>query len=352
MASRAKHEEIFQHLHRAIVGGKYGPGARLPSDAVLARRFRVSRPTVAQALRDLRELGLVERRAGAGSFVRRSLGVGILGLLADGLEATEVAAPWSAELGRATRHAGWNLQTGEPVGDRDPDRVAREWAARGARGVFFAPLEHHPVRSAVNRALAERFAAQGIAVILLDRDIAEFPARSEHDLVGIDDFASGHEAAAHLLARGARRLVLVARPAFPATTDLRLAGVRAAVRRTEGAAVEFCVGDPADTTWLARVSRQTRCDALIGSNDLTAARLVGSLQSLGRRVPDEVMVMGFDDARCATETSPPLTTMRQPYAALATAAVEAMLSRLRQPPAPARRILLRADLVARASTTV
>jgi LacI family transcriptional regulator len=347
----AKHALIFQDLHQAIKRGDFKDGARLPSESALARRFGASRPTVAQALRELQRLELVERHRGAGTFVR-SLppASGTLGLLADGLGATEIFEPLSAEVDRAARAFGWNVLMGGAVGDRSPELIAREWEERKVSGVFFAPLEHHPVRTAVNRALVDSLRRRGLAVVLLDRDLGEFPERSGHDLVAIDDFFAGFELADHLVSRGCRRIVFAARPEYPSTTDLRLAGVRAAVSRLGKAELEFAVGAPDDKNWVGTILRKTRADGVIASNDTTAAKLLQTFQELGRRIPEEIKVGGFDDVRYASLLSPPLTTMRQPCSALGIAAVETMLGRLRQPHLPARRVLLRAELIVRGST--
>jgi len=351
VAPQPKHKVIFEHLHQAIKRGEFKDGARLPSEKALARHFGVSRPTVAQAMRELQRLDMVERYRGAGSFVRSSpAAAGTLGLLADGLSATEVMEPISVEIARAARAVGWNVVMGAAVADRSPDLIAREWADRRVSGVFFAPIEHHPIRAAVNRALAESLHRLGLAIVLLDRDLGEFPERSAHDLVAIDDFCAGFELAAHLLERGCRRIAFVARPEFPSTTDLRLAGARAAVARTEGSQLEFAVGRPDDQEWAAGLLRGMRADAVIASNDATAALLLQTLQGIGLAVPAAVKVAGFDDVRYAGLLSPPLTTMRQPCAALGAAAIETMLGRLRQPHMPARRVLLRAELVVRKST--
>lgn len=346
-----KHAQIFQSLHQAIQRGDVKDGARLPSELALAKRYGASRPTVAQALRELTRLGLVERHKGAGSFVRRTPpATGTLGLLADGLGATEIVEPVSVEIARAARALGWDVVIGAAVADRSPDVIAREWADRGVAGVFFAPVEHHPVRATLNHAVAERLHHRGLAVVLLDRDLEEFPRRSDYDLVAIDDFFAGYELADHLLGRGCRRLVFVAKPAFPASTDLRLDGARAAVARTEKASLEFAVGLPADAAWVQKLIKRTRADAIIASNDATAAQLMQTLQHLGQPVPAAIRIAGFDDIRYAQLLSPPLTTMRQPCAALGVAAMETMLGRLRQPDMPARRVLLRAELKIRSST--
>lgn len=346
-----KHVQIFQQLHQAINRGDFKHGDRLPSEIALARRFGTSRPTVAQALRELARLNLLERHKGAGSFVRSSPpSAGTFGLLADGLGATEIMEPLSSEIARAAQAAGWNVVMGPAVAERSPDVIAREWVERGVRGVFFAPIEHHPVRAALNRAIAERLRHYGVAVVLLDRDVGEFPERSAHDLVAIDDFFAGFDLVSHLVERGARSIAFVARREFPATTDLRLAGGRAAAARGDGIRFEFVVGSPAEVDWVKKVLQQTKADALVASNDATAAVLLQTSQSLGWRVPEELKVAGFDDVRYAKLLSPSLTTMRQPCRDLGMAAVESMLGRLRQPQMPARRVLLRAELIVRSST--
>jgi LacI family transcriptional regulator len=204
----------------------------------------------------------------------------------------------------------------------------------------------------VNRSLVDCLHQRGLAVVLLDRDVGEFPERSAYDLVAVDDFFAGFDLAAHLLDRGCRRIAFVAKRAFPATTDLRVAGARAAVARVGKAQLVFAVGDPEDKAWVGALLKSVQADAVIASNDATAAQLLQTVQLLGHAVPAEVKVTGFDDVRYAGLLSPTLTTMRQPYAALGSAAVETMLGRLRQPRMPARRVLLRAELIERNSTAL
>src|SRR5580704_17532031 len=94
MNDEPKHREISRFLEAAIAGGKYTTGARLPSEAQLVKQFDVSRPTVGRALRDLEKDGLIERRAGSGSYVRvnseQNKASRIFGLLIPGLASTEI----------------------------------------------------------------------------------------------------------------------------------------------------------------------------------------------------------------------------------------------------------------------
>jgi GntR family transcriptional repressor for pyruvate dehydrogenase complex len=65
-------EVVFDRMAQAIKSGSYEAGERLPAEHDLAVEFQVSRPVVRDALKKLREQGLVYSRQGAGSFVRQS----------------------------------------------------------------------------------------------------------------------------------------------------------------------------------------------------------------------------------------------------------------------------------------
>ena len=67
---RSLADVVFDRLQRAIKSGAYRPDERLPTEHDLAAEFEVSRPIVREALRRLREQGLIYSRRGAGSFVR------------------------------------------------------------------------------------------------------------------------------------------------------------------------------------------------------------------------------------------------------------------------------------------
>lgn len=64
-------EMVFDRMLRSIKSGTYAPDERLPTEHDLAAEYQVSRPIVREALRKLREQGLVYSRQGSGSFVRQ-----------------------------------------------------------------------------------------------------------------------------------------------------------------------------------------------------------------------------------------------------------------------------------------
>ena len=65
-------EVVFDRLSQAIKSGAYAEDERLPAEHDLAAEFQVSRPVIREALKRLRDQGLIYSRRGAGSFVRQS----------------------------------------------------------------------------------------------------------------------------------------------------------------------------------------------------------------------------------------------------------------------------------------
>lgn len=361
--SRPKHQRISDDLQQAIAAGRYPVGARLPSEAQLVRQHGVSRPTVIRALRDLEARGVIERRMGSGSFVRRPDALDPnnrqLGLLIPGLGRTEIFEQICGELAGLARSHDYSLVwggsgPGGPEADLSGDQalaVCRQFIEQRVQGVFFAPFEQVVQREEINRQVAERFRQAGIPVVLIDRDLGPFPKRSDFDLVGLDNMAAGYLLAEHFLKLGCGRLAFVARPNSASTVDARIAGVREALSRR---AVEIPrdwirIGDPRDTRFVRSLLAGGRWDALICANDHTAAELLQSIVTFGARVPEDVRVAGFDDVRFATLLSRPLTTVHQPCREIAIAALRAMMDRILEPALPSRSQLLTPTLVVRES---
>jgi DNA-binding LacI/PurR family transcriptional regulator len=74
--------------------------------------------------------------------------------------------------------------------------------------------------------------------------------------------------------------------------------------------------------------RHVSFDALFAASDLAAIGAMKALQEQGRRVPEDVAVVGFDDLAAAGYASPPLTTVAQDAKAAGSALVEALIERV------------------------
>ncbi|MGV9627904.1 LacI family DNA-binding transcriptional regulator [Streptomyces sp. NPDC003487] len=139
--------------------------------------------------------------------------------------------------------------------------------------------------------------------------------------VDLDHRAGGRLAARHLLTRGCRRPATVTGPlAVPASRE-RLAGFREALAETGVTDVPFAEGGFTLTSgaeaMAALLARHPDVDGVFAANDLMAQGACRLLRQRGKRVPDDVAVVGFDDSGVAVTCEPPLTSVRQPVERMA-----------------------------------
>ncbi len=387
--SESKYKLIAQELLAEITAGKYEPTGRLPSEAQLVKRYEVSRPTAAMALRQLQDQGLIERRAGSGSFVRRKQatneqGQRRIGLLAPELQETEILDAICGDLARLARLHDFNLLWGEEFEDRSEVTQANSPPLRHAPsileearttshapgefhplkysrslcqpfleqdvcGVFFAPFECHAQSRELNHRITDLLKQAGISIILLDRDIYPFPIRSEFDLVGIDNFAGGYMAAMHLLKLGCKRLVFLAPPLTAPTVTHRIAGAREAALDFDGKGISLRVErfEPDEDKPTKKLA--ATADAVVCSCDRVAATLMQALARIGVEVPRDLQLVGFDDVNYARLLTVPLTTIHQPCRDIAVVAFRAMLDSIEKAVVPPRQYLLPGQLIVRES---
>lgn len=359
-----KHREIYRALVAEIAEGKYDATQRLPSEVQLARRFGVSRPTAARALRDLQNDGVAERRVGAGSFLKKGGAKAPqiessrqLGLLLPALEVSEILEAFCGELASLTRVHDYSLLWASSAQARqradlsvkDAAEACQHLIDRAVRGVFFAPFEFSPEMNRVSRRTVDQLKRAGIAVVLLDRDLLPFPYRSDLDLVGIDNVLAGYLAGEHFVKLGVKRVTFVARPFSAPTVTARVAGAREAL---VAAGIEprdfYRIGNPRDERFVRELTT-ARIEGIICGNDFTAAQLMHSFAKMKVRVPDDVRLIGFDNLKYAELLAVPLTTVSQPFRDMAASAMRAMLNRLADPTLPAAALLSNPRLVVRTS---
>lgn len=157
--------------------------------------------------------------------------------------------------------------------------------------------------------------------------------RQRHCVIGTDGFAGGRLAAQHLLHRGRRHLAFLG-DIRGFEIGQRLAGARAAIAESgSGATIEAFaarLSAPATASQvLAELDRMDPAvDGIVAASDMLAMAALRHLHARGRKVPDDVAVIGFDDLALATQTVPPLTTIRQDIAGGAEAMVAALLARI------------------------
>jgi GntR family transcriptional regulator, arabinose operon transcriptional repressor len=353
-----KYQQVYSALRRQIQSGRLGRGDRLPSEAELVRQFGASRITVGRAVRELQVAGLVERRAGSGTYVKAPTTTAALsfGLLIPDLGETEIFEPicrgmMASPLAREHALLWGSLSGPESSKEENAWRLCRQYIERRVSGVFFAPLELVAAKDDVNGRIAQALDDARIPIVLLDRTVVPYPRRGHHDLVGIDNRRAGYVITEHLLAAGARRVAFVALPNAAATVDAREAGYREALYATGLPVQPEMIQrlDPENVVAVRTFLDLARPDGIVCANDRTAAHLMHTILGLGYKIPSDVRLVGLDDAEFASLLPVPLTTLRQPSHQIGDAALAAMLDRVARKDLPTRDILLHCELVVRES---
>jgi DNA-binding LacI/PurR family transcriptional regulator len=148
-----------------------------------------------------------------------------------------------------------------------------------------------------------------------------------------DNERGGFDAVSHLLGENRRRIAFVGTvdPGYPEFLErwngychaLRDAGIELDERLQVDADPSEAAGRKAVERLVAR---QADFDAVFAASDVAAIGVMHALQATGRRVPEDVAIVGFDDIPSASLSSPPLTTVTQDSRQAAEALVDAILS--------------------------
>jgi DNA-binding LacI/PurR family transcriptional regulator len=147
--------------------------------------------------------------------------------------------------------------------------------------------------------------------------------------VDADNRGGARSAVEYLLARGRTRIAHVAGPKDTSAAVDRLAGYRDGMRDAGHTDLPVAYGDWSHASGAHAMERlldrRPRLDAVFVASDAMAAGAIRALARLGRRVPDDVAVIGFDDHVLAAQLTPALTTVRQPIEEFGTVAARHLI---------------------------
>jgi DNA-binding LacI/PurR family transcriptional regulator len=166
-----------------------------------------------------------------------------------------------------------------------------------------------------------------------------------------DNVGGAEKAVRHLLDSGRRRIATIAGPQDMTAGQDRLAGYREALQEA-GFEPRAAHGDFTERSGFeaacALLEAEPKLDAIFGASDLMARGALRALRQAGRRVPEDVAVVGFDDLGVAQATDPPLSSVRQPIEQVARDLVRLLLARVDG--AAVQSLTLPTTLTLRAST--
>ena len=195
------------------------------------------------------------------------------------------------------------------------------------------------------------YASLGIPLVLCGRPVASGSALS---YVDADNVGGAEAAVRYLLDSGRKAVATIAGPPDMAPGVDRLLGYRkalAGVGAPDPGMVAY--GDfsliSGQHALFRLIDHRPGIDAVFASSDLMAAGALHALRRLGRRVPHDVAVIGFDDMPSAQQTDPKLTTVRQPVDAMGVRMVSELLAQIADPAWEPTRVVLDTQLILRGS---
>jgi len=201
----------------------------------------------------------------------------------------------------------------------------------------------------------DAIARRGTPVVVVDRT----SSTQAYCSVAVDDVLGGRIAVEHLIELGHRRIAFVGGPETIGQVRDRLEGARAAVAGAglpESALVEI----PTTAMTVAEgrhagerlegLSATLRPTATFCANDLLALGLLQHCVTYGRRVPEDLAIVGYDDIDFASAAAVPLSSVRQPRRRLGQTAAGLLLDEAANPEHSHRQVVFTPELVVRAST--
>jgi DNA-binding LacI/PurR family transcriptional regulator len=251
---------------------------------------------------------------------------------------------------------------------RTLDAIATE-AAHADNSVLLMPISDPTLRS-VSGAY-QRLSAQAVdgAVIILEArflDQAEFAlppgipvvvidsgAGPGYTVVDTDQALGARQATAHLLSLGHRQVWHIAGPETSFSAVHRTESWEGTLRLAGIAPPPLLRGN-----WTAEsgyrhgltLGRRDDVTAIFAANDEMALGAMRALHELGRAVPGDVSIVGFDDMDVAASFWPPLTTVRQDFATVGRLSIRKLLDRVADPAKAPDTTVVPTDLVIRSST--
>lgn len=386
------YSQIKELIIRAIASGEFKAGARIASEAELAKKYGVSRITTKQALLELMQEGIVYRVPGKGTFVKSlpsqmeagpvngnvrsyeqaeavacengkiippvgTAGVGlILPYLNDFYEAGIVSGA-ERELRNLNYHLIFRKSDNSMA---EENRAIETLRAEGIQGLIIFPIEGPYCSNALIKLKVD-----GFPFVLVDR----FFRGIDTNYVVSDNFGGAYAAGKYLISLGHRHIGLVG------YSPENVISINSRIRGFTQALADMGITLPAQRMELTLEREQVynhqsgRADpeavksiqgylkknpdltAIFAINDYTAICVLRAALQLGIEVPGELSIVGFDNNLLSANVEVPLTTVNQPKKEIGRNAARLLLRIIQNPAADTEKIILPAELVIRASTS-
>ena len=328
-----KHEQIASQLREMIRDRVVSTGGVLPTELELVERYQCSRGTVRRALETLVEEGLVRRKKGSGSYVRRigHLGSqGYIGLIAPGLLNTEILRffhSFTMQAATIGYHILLEVNTGISTIEQE---FVEELARRKVAGVIkFATMPGIP---GFENGIRDSLRKNGLSHVIIN-DFWGDPSDSNH--LVLDEAATIEIVVDHLVSLGHRRIAWADTPE-PNTRHYCLKVFREVLGRHGITLPEeyllWCHSYaplPISDIWPENVHPPT---AIVTPYDGTVRRFIESLPKIGLSVPKDVSIVNLNGQPVLASNSNEFTCASSPVESMVSQALELILNKKSEGP--------------------
>jgi LacI family transcriptional regulator len=238
--------------------------------------------------------------------------------------------------------------------DQDPEKETE----------YLQLLRRHNVAGYLVAYDVNNLAVSGILIqlALQHTPVVAFGSRQLHKKVNViltEDEDGSFRITSHLIELGHRRIALIQGPAHGPGNPVSENRIRGYIRALKSAGIRvlnsyivpggFTVADGQNGA--ERLMKQSPAPtAIVAANDLVAIGAISVLKRLGKRVPDDVSIAGYDNIQMSELVDPPLTTIYQPTYEMGKRAMEAVLTQIQIPGTAGKVIQFEKPLIVRQST--
>ena len=232
-------------------------------------------------------------------------------------------------------------------GGTSEDEYVEMLVDRGVSGIIFVSGRHSDTGGDVTR--YQRLRERGVPLVTINGNSPTIRAPG----FTTDDRAAARIAVEHLVSLGHRRIGLATGPLRMVPAQRKRAGyedaLRAALPDQPLRVLETLYSYEGGTAAAGGLLDQG-CTGIVCGSDIMALGVVAGARNRGMSVPRDLSVIGYDDSALIPMTNPPLTTVRQPVAAICRAAVTTLVSIIAGEEVPDTERLFAPDLIVRGST--
>lgn len=314
-----------------------------------AREHGISPDTVERVQKRVKEMNYMPNQAARGLRTGKSNLIGLI--------VADISNPFYAKISRAIEDLAWKNDYHIMVcsSDEDPEkelqliRILKE--KQQVEGLIVSPTQ-------ANNEVFRDLKKENFPFVLIDRYYPKF----DTNLVVVDNLRSSTEAVKHLIDTGSKRIGMISlSPSHISSLSERVEGYKNALRdaglKFDAALLEEVpfhdIRQSVREVMKKWLSGSAPVEAVFVANNHLAVACMEAVRDLGKKIPDDVRLISYDDVDLFRFSNPPVTAVSQPIEEIGTKSVELLLDILSNKidRHSTRQVILPAHTIVRASTT-